>query len=114
MDAERLRRKLTPLGKNYAISMKGQAFPDLESRGVRPDEAGRLHVIEASSWAMANCFEVEKKLGRHEMSWYVDSRIAKRAPSREPDLKRRIALPPTRGLRYIHMFRSWIWEESRT
>lgn len=64
MDAERLRRRLTGLWKSYAISMKGQAFPDHESLDAGPDADGRLRIIEASSWAMANCVEVEKELQR--------------------------------------------------
>ena len=35
-------------------------------------------VLRASSWAMANCFEIEKTLKRHRASWYIDTWIVQK------------------------------------
>jgi hypothetical protein len=74
-DAETLKRRIDCyVAKSYAIAVKGQAFPP----GIIGVQKG-VTVIKASSWAMANCFEVEQESRRRRWlkPWYVDIRIAR-------------------------------------
>jgi hypothetical protein len=95
--------------KTYAIAVKGQAFPlDVLAaphiQGQVADQP-RAVVLKASSWAMANCFRVEKELGHHRMDWYIDSRITKGTGIREPLVRESIPLLPKNASREIHLFR---------
>ena len=63
-DAERLKRKVDEWTTSwasecaYAIAVKGQAFPQQPQDRTK---AGRVTVLRASSYAMGNCFLIEKK-----------------------------------------------------
>ena len=75
-DAEKLKRQIDGLVASYAIAIKGRAFP----YATYPSRKSGVTIIEASSWAMANCFEVEKALGaKWQKPWYIDIRIASRS-----------------------------------
>ena len=64
---------LDTLRPSFAIAVKGQIFPSNQTGANQ-----RVTVLRASSWAMANCFEIEKILKRHRASWYVDTLIVKK------------------------------------
>ena len=72
--ADNLKRKVDAITPSYAIAVKGRAFPS----NADPDGT-RVTVIEASSYAMANCFEIEAeaKSKRLRKAWYIDVRIAR-------------------------------------
>ena len=53
-EADNLTWHLDKIAKSYAISVKGRAFP------VHEKSQDRVTIIEASSWALSNCFEIEK------------------------------------------------------
>jgi hypothetical protein len=81
-DAGTLKRKIDENAKSYAIAVKGQVFPlplESASSGLRND-ADRLTILRTSSYAMANCFEIEKEIKRRRLRkcWYVDERIVKK------------------------------------
>jgi hypothetical protein len=59
-DADGLKKVIDTVRNSYAIAVQGRAFPSLSDRGM----SARVTVIEASSWAMANCFEIEKTAER--------------------------------------------------
>src|SRR4051812_28424366 len=54
-EAETLKRRIDNIAPSYAISVKGKSFPSQLPNG---SDCG-VTVISASSWAMANCFEIE-------------------------------------------------------
>ncbi len=64
---------LDTLCPSFAIAVKGQTFPLNE-----PSANLRATILQTSSWAMANCFEIEKVLRREQASWYVDTRIVRK------------------------------------
>lgn len=96
----------------YAISVMGLAFPKDVSSPPITDGASSLPsravILKASSWAMANCFLIEKKLGRHRADWYIDSRITEGANLPAPFASKRIELLPKKKRRMIHMFKGGI------
>ena len=64
------------IGENYAISVKGQAFPNDSS--IDSDTSNQHCVIlKTSSYAMANCFAVEKAAKGRKANWYIDSWLEK-------------------------------------
>lgn len=107
-DAERLKRRVDQLQKSYAVAVKGRTFPVAQAGSQAP---ARVTVIEASSWAMANCFEIEKKLGGLRASWYVDGRIARRIGSTQPSQQRKVQLFPSGHPRVVHAYKGYLWAE---
>ncbi len=86
---------------SYVISVKGRAFPNPDSA------ADRAVVLKTSSWAMGNCFDIEKKLGKHQAHWYIDSRITKGLKLPKPFATKAIPLNPKNESRDIHMYRGY-------
>ena len=93
----------------YAISVKGLAFPqDIVAPAVfdgQVSQQPRAVVLKTSSWAMANCFLIEKELGHHRADWYIDSRITEGVSLPAPIASEAITLLPKREQRTIHMFK---------
>jgi len=93
----------------YAISVMGRAFPEVEGVGASLDSPAlgqhRAIVIKASSWAMANCFLIEKQLGRHRADWYIDSRVLSGIKLSIQKVSNRINLLPKNKKRTIHMYK---------
>src|SRR5690606_26271045 len=59
--ADKLKQEIDTVVPSYAVAVKGKSFPPLG------DSPPRVTVIEASSYAMANCFEVEAEAKRHNL-----------------------------------------------
>ena len=96
----------------YAISVKGLTFPQdtmmsAVFNGQIADQP-RAVVLKTSSWAMANCFLIEKDLGHHRADWYIDSRITTGANLPKPFASEVIDLLPKKEPRTIDMFRGSI------
>lgn len=93
----------------YAISVKGLAFPhDIMAPAVFDGQVAnqpRAVVLKTSSWAMANCFLIEKALKSHRADWYIDCRITKGASLPAPFATEEVELLPTNEARSIHMFK---------
>lgn len=96
----------------YAISVKGLAFPnDITAPAVFDGQVAwqpRAVVLKTSSWAMANCFLIEKALGHHRADWYIDSRITTGADLPKPFASEATDLLPKKESRRIDMFRGSI------
>jgi len=95
--------------RSYAISVKGKSFPrdSIMSpvfNGQIADQP-RAVLLRTSSWAMANCFIIEKALKQHRADWYIDSRIAKDATIKAPFEKQKVELLPKNDTRTIYMFK---------
>jgi hypothetical protein len=93
----------------YAISVMGLAFPrnDFASavfNGQVADQP-RAVVLKTSSWAMANCFVIEKTLGHNRADWYIDSRITSQVGLRPPFESAEVPLLPKNETRSIHMYK---------
>lgn len=97
--------------QTYAISVKGLSFPQdpLASPVYEGQIAAqpRAVVLKTSSWAMANCFIIEKALGEHRADWYIDSRIASGAGLREPIASASVDLLPKNEARTIRMYKGF-------
>ncbi|MGF6859223.1 hypothetical protein [Paraburkholderia sp. CI3] len=96
-------------GKLYAICVKGLAFPqdEMPSPSVDGEMVGqaRAVVLKTSSWAMANCFEIEKKLKHHRADWYIDSRITTDVDVMPAFAAEEVRLLPSAESRRVDMFR---------
>lgn len=110
-DAERLKRCIDGLAPSYAIAVKGQAFPPPEGNGQL--RTSRVTVIEASSWAMANCFEIERILGpKWRKPWYIDVRIINKIKTMKPSGQEKVKLLPTGIERQVCVFGGDLWGEA--
>jgi hypothetical protein len=86
---------------------QGRTFPLAK---LQSHPADRVTVLAASSWAMANCFEIEKKLGKLRAAWYVDGRIAKNLRGVNRSTRHRLELFPSGQERVVHAFNGHLWD----
>ena len=93
------------IGKSYAICVKGRTFPEPLKSNLNP----KFHALQTSSFAMANCFIIEKELGRYKAMWYVDSRLKASVPKSFKTEKIKL-LPDTKTEREILMFMDYFHE----
>jgi hypothetical protein len=105
VDASRLKQKVGTIRKSYAIAVKGQSFPTNQSPARIENSDLRVTVLRASSYAMANCFQIESvvKKQRLRMAWYIDERIAKYVTSLK-HTSIRVKLLPTGSAREICLY----------
>ena len=109
-DAEALKRTVDrEVGKSYAIAVKGQAFPGPPVGHATAQPPG-VTVVKASSWAMANCFKIEKELGHLKRPWYIDSRIAAKIRTKQSFEDRTLELYGSRMPRVIRAFSGYLWD----
>lgn len=96
----------------YAICVQGLAFPqDIMAPAVFNGQVAhqpRAVVLKTSSWAMANCFLIEKALKHHRADWYIDSRITKDANLPASFASEKVELLPKSRARTIHMLKGRI------
>jgi hypothetical protein len=110
-DAETLKRRIDNLAGSYAIAIKGQAFPPAPGQH-NLSKPHNVTLIEASSWAMANCFIVEKALGgKCQKPWCVDSRITAQMQTSRTGSPHSVALLPERRPRKIYVFDGYLWDD---
>jgi hypothetical protein len=106
-DADKLKRRVDTIEPSYAIAVKGQTFPPVSAatRAKSPS----VTVIRASSWAMANVFEIEKKLGKLQKPWYVDSWIKNKIHTSQQFQKESMTMFPSKQKRTIYVFDGYLW-----
>lgn len=109
-DADKLKMRIDCLRPSYAIAVKGQTFPQIH-QSATVSQTPRFTIIEASSWAMANCFEIEKSIEKLRKPWYVDGRIAGRIRTNQKFLKEKVGLFPSRARRNVYVYDGYLWEE---
>ena len=102
-DAEAVRAAVSSIVPSYAIAVRGRAFPRSH---IVAEVATNVTIIDASSWALANCFAIEKALGKLRMTWYVDSRIVRDQPmlKRGATAKRDVPMLPSGRRRGVFLF----------
>lgn len=105
-ESDTFKRAVDALCACHAIAVKGQAFP---SRNGQNEPGGRVTVIEASSWAMANCFEIERDLAGQRAAWCIDGRIVKKMSCSTPSQTYKVKLLPSNRPRVVHCFKSYLW-----
>lgn len=99
-EADNLKKKIDGICNCYAISVKGQIFPDesmLNLPSFNRNVAGQPKFIrlKASSYAMGNCFLIEARLGKRlRKPWYIDSRIAKELDTVKKLTKHKVKMLP--------------------
>jgi hypothetical protein len=107
--ADSLKRKIDLINPSYAIAVKGRAFPFHTGTGCT-----KVTVIKASSYAMANCFEIEAEAKRrklHNKFWYIDVRIARKVyAAKAPDWID-VTLLPKGHRRRVYVHRGYLWNE---
>jgi hypothetical protein len=93
----------------YAICVKGLAFPhdDLHAPVFDGQIAHqpRSIVLKTSSWAMANCFEIEKRLSKHRADWYIDSRVTRGLRLATVVAEEEVEMLPSREARKVQMYK---------
>lgn len=114
VDALKKKIDVATAKQSYAIAVKGKAFPDLSSGtlpGIHADAAEhRSTVIKASSYAMANCFLIESKIGaKLKRPWYVDGRLARHVHTKQVFQKKQLALLPTGAARAVYVYDGYLW-----
>lgn len=110
-DADTLKKRIDiRIAPSYGIAVKGQAFPQLGLPAGAADQG--LIVIEASSWAMANCFEIERQVKDWRRQWYVDIRIAREIVTSRSFEERKFSMLGARGERReraVRGFNGCLW-----
>jgi hypothetical protein len=98
---------------SYAICVKGQAMPEPAcDYATEANRQPRFVFLKTTSYAFANCFEVEKELCRKKrlmMDWYVDSRIARKIPTFPKCYLHNVAMLPSGRKRGVHVLKGSIW-----
>jgi hypothetical protein len=102
--ADDLKQGVDAIAPSYAIAVKGRAFP--------PSAADlRVTVIRASSYAMANCFEIEAEAKSKKLrsAWYVDVRIARKVPQARSPEWIAVSLLPGGKRRRVYVHDGYLW-----
>lgn len=108
--AEEIKRRIDDdIGESYAISVRGKSFPSSDSRAPQTALGAKITIIEASSWALANCFLIEKKLSHYRKSWYLDHRVFASIRTTQQCVTQSVALYPRLQKRKVHMFDGYLW-----
>jgi len=108
-EIDRFKKEIEDLGANYAIAIQGQAFPD--PMGTAGHD--RVTVIRASSFALANCFEVEKFAREKKLRrpWYVDSRLARHINTAQAFSEEAVRLLPDGKERTVYAYKGYLWPD---
>jgi hypothetical protein len=108
-DADKLKRRVDMIAPSYAIAVKGKTFPSVSATTFA--NCPSVTVIRASSWAMANVFEVEKQLGKLKKPWYVDSWIKNKIHTSQQFQKESVEMFPSKKKRSIFVFDGYLWDQ---
>jgi hypothetical protein len=113
-ELDALKSVIDSISPSYAICIKGQAIPEpVCGYGTVVDGQPRFVYLKASSYAFANCFEVEKELCKRKklrMDWYIDSRIVQKIPVLAKCDRYGVAMLPSGRKRYVHVLKGPIWK----
>jgi hypothetical protein len=104
--AGNLKRQVDATAASYAIAVKGRAFP----ANAGPCDA-RVTVIKASSYAMANCFEIEAEAKRKKLrkAWYIDVRIARKVRKARTSEWIAVSFLPSGKRRRVYIHAENLW-----
>jgi hypothetical protein len=108
-DADDFKRRVDGLKESYAVAVKGRTFPAVSLPVVASEQ---VTVLDASSWAMANCFEIERHLRSFRAAWYVDERIASKLTGTTPSTVHKVPLLPSGKPRVVRAFKDYLWNHA--
>jgi hypothetical protein len=106
--ADDLKRKVDVIAPSYAVAVKGRTFPPNSDT-----PSSRVTVIKASSYAMANCFEIEAEAKRKRVrgrAWYIDVRITQKVPVARSSEWIEPQLLPRGESRKVYVHRGYLWD----
>ena len=114
-DVDLLKRQVDARIKrtSYAIAVKGQTFPGLPFTNRRAvDRTARLTILRTASYAMGNCFAIEKEAKSRKLrkAWYLDVRIARRVPQLQSTQWISVPLLPTGKSRRVYVHAGYLWD----
>lgn len=113
-EIDAFKREIDILADSYAIAVQGQNFPETPflARGRRPRNTHeRVTILRVSSYAMANCFAIEEKLGRStQKPWYVDERIARQLSSQQKCETKPMVFLPHGAKRNVFIYEGYLWQ----
>ena len=114
-EADQLKRKIDKICSSYAISVKGQTFPDdlISQTTIINEQASSKHRViklKTSSYAMGNCYRIEERLGKRlKKPWYIDSRIGKKLNTNCKFSKHQVKMLPNDKERDIYIYDAYLW-----
>lgn len=85
----------------YAVCVKGTSFPPPPPK---PRCLPKYSFLTVSSWALANCFKIEKELGKYRKLFYIDGRIIRQGAMRPGDEISDMTMLPKYYKRAVHMY----------
>lgn len=109
-EVDNLKKKIDERWNSYAISVEGLAFPPplLQQEGYQE----KFVYVRGSSYALTNCFVIERELREKQKPWYVDSRIAKRINPTARYTREMVTMQPTGKKRYVYIYQDYLWSGS--
>ena len=105
--ADKLKQKVDLIAPSYAIAVKGRAFPSNAGH-----YGSRVTLIKASSYAMANCFEIEAEAKKKKLrgkTWYIDIRIARMVRAATAPEWISVPLLPGGKRRRVYAHEGYLW-----
>lgn len=114
-EVNELKKKIDQIAPSYVVAVKGKAFPELPiaSRDNHVDgnnDQPRHTHIKASSMAFANCFEIDKVLGKKfKKPWYLDERIVDGLSIDKKPVTHKVKMLPEYEERNIYMYNGYLW-----
>jgi len=106
-DADRLKKRIDHIANSYAVAVRGQAFPPPPGAPPPP----RVNILEASSYAMANCLVIEKELKHLKKAWYIDGRLARHIRTSQRASRHSVALLPSGKSRSVYVYDGYLWSD---
>lgn len=88
----------------FGIVVSGMTFSINDSLKIHP----KFTILKTSSWAMANCFEIEEimKTKRKKATWYIEGRLDRKGNLGDLIGSEMIKMLPSRKPRKVNMYRS--------
>lgn len=112
-ELDELKRLIDEIQSSYAISVKGQVFPEPLHVGEASSDIGagtaKFQFLHVSSFAFANCFLIEKALGALEKRWYVDARLRDAVKDAASRSEHAVSLLPGGRKRKVLAFSNYLW-----
>lgn len=98
--------------RSFAVVVEGKTFPigqPLSAQGLKGANRSKVTVLKASSWALANCFEIERELRKYKKSWYIDIRVSKGITTLATRNDKLVKLLPSNRERIVSMYDGDLW-----
>ena len=113
-EADALKKDIDQICESYAIAVKGLVFPDeaidhIDVFQRQIADQPRVIKLKTSSYAMGNCFLIEKQLRHLKRHWYIDSRIAEHLSTDQALTKHTVEMLPGNQPREVYVYSGYLW-----